>query len=64
MGPAIIVITPYLAPALVPAYFGKNILPLELGITLYLVGYFDYFFPVFGFIAIMIEVEMVVKLFG
>jgi len=64
MGLAIVVITSCLAPALVPAHLGKDMLPLELGITPYLVGHFDHLLPVFGFIAVMIEVEMVAKLFG
>jgi len=64
IGFVIVVITLCFTFTLVSAYFGKNMLSLELGITLYLIGYFNYFFPIFGFIIIIIKVEMVAKLFG
>ena len=64
MGPAIVIITPHLTPTLIPAHLGKDILPLELGITPHSVGHFNHLLPIFGFITVMIEVEMVAKLFG
>ena len=64
IGSAIIIITFYLVSALVLVYFGKDILLLELGITLYSVGYFNHFFLVFRFIVVIIKVEIVIKLFG
>ena len=64
IGFVIVVITFCFVPALVSVYFGKDILPLELGVILYLIGYFDYFFPIFGFITIIIKIEMVTKFFS
>ena len=64
IGPAIVIITPRFVSTLVPAYLGKDILPLELGVILYLIGYFNHFFPIFGFITVIIEIKIVAKLFG
>jgi len=64
MGFVIIIITLYFAPALIPAYFGKNMLLLKLGVILYLVGYFNYFFSIFRFITVIIEIKIVTKLFS
>jgi len=64
MGPVIIIITPYFTLTLIPAYFGKDMLLLELGVILYLVGYFNYFLLIFGFIAVIIKIKIVAKLFS
>jgi len=39
-------------------------LPLELGVILYPVSYFNYFFPIFGFITVIIEIKIIAKLFS
>ena len=64
IGSTIIIITLRFASALVPAYLGKNIFPLKLGVILYPVGYFNHLLPIFGFIAVIIKIEIVAKLFG
>ena len=57
INPVIIIITPYFVSALIPTYFGKNILPLELKVILYLIGYFNHLLLIFGFIIIIIKIK-------